>query len=141
MNKLEAKRMTAPIADDWVSSSDIATIVLMLATAFGIYLCYRLTVPFLPALAWALALAVLFTPFQRWMESKLRHSNLAAVVSVLAIGLIVIVPATFIGQRMLLQAAKGAELIETKITSGEWAPRTRSPAASGVFRAQDRAAA
>lgn len=120
MIKLETKQMTAPIADDWASPSHITTIMLMLATACGIYLCYRLTVPFLPALAWALALAVLFTPIQRWLESKLRYPNLAAVVSVLAIGSIVIVPATFVGQAMVLQAAKGAELVEAKISSGEW---------------------
>ena len=120
MNKLEAKRMAVPIADDWSSRSHIATIVLMLATGFGIYLCARLTVPFLPALAWALALAVLFAPFQRWLESRLRNPNFAAVVCVFTIGMIAIVPAAFVGQRMILQAAKGAELIETKIKSGEW---------------------
>jgi predicted PurR-regulated permease PerM len=38
----------------------------------------------------------------------------------LVIGLIVVVPATFVGQRLVLQAAKGAELIETKVNSGEW---------------------
>jgi predicted PurR-regulated permease PerM len=112
--------MAAPIADDWGSRSHVQTLVLMVATAFGIYLCYRLAAPFLPSLAWALALAVLFTPFQRWLESKLKRPSLAAVVSVLVIGLIVVVPATFVGQRLVLQAAKGAELIETKVKSGEW---------------------
>lgn len=112
--------MVAPIANDWGSRSHVQTLVLMVATAFGIYLCYRLASPFLPALAWALALAVLFTPFQRWLESKLKRPSLAAVVSVLAIGLIVVVPATFVGQRLVLQAAKGAELIETKVKSGDW---------------------
>ncbi|MBN2569399.1 MAG: AI-2E family transporter [Deltaproteobacteria bacterium] len=91
----------------------------MAATAFGIYLCYRLAAPFLPAIVWALALAVLFTPFQRWLESKLKYPSLAAVVTVFVIGLIVVVPGTFVGQRLVLQAAKGAELIETKVQSGE----------------------
>jgi predicted PurR-regulated permease PerM len=94
--------------------------VLMVATAFGIYLCYRLAVPFLPPLAWALGLAVLFAPFQRWVESKLKHPRLAAFVSVLVIGLIVVVPLTLVGQRLVMQAAQGAALIETKVTSGEW---------------------
>jgi predicted PurR-regulated permease PerM len=76
--------------------------------------------PFLPAVAWALALAVLFTPLQRCLESKLKRTTLAAVLSVLVIGLIVVVPATFVGHRLVLQAAKGAELIETNVKSGEW---------------------
>ena len=120
MDKLETKQGTASAANDWGSRSHVQTLVLMAVSALGLYLCYRMAAPFLPALAWALALAVLFSPFQRWLESKLKHPNLAAAVSVLVISLIVVVPAAFVGQRLVLQAAKGAELIETKINSGEW---------------------
>ena len=112
--------MADPIANDWGSRSHVQTLVLMVATAFGIYLCYRLAVPFLPPLAWALGLAVLFTPFQRWVESKLKHPRLAAIVSILVISVIVVVPLTFVGQRLVVEAARGANLIETKVTSGEW---------------------
>jgi predicted PurR-regulated permease PerM len=74
---------TNPVTTDWGSRSHIQTFVIMAVIGFGIYLCYRLTQPFLPALAWALGLAVIFAPFQRWLESKLRHPSLAASVSVL----------------------------------------------------------
>jgi predicted PurR-regulated permease PerM len=120
MNEPETKPIAASVANDWGSRRHVQTLVLMAATAFGVYLCYRLTAPFLPALAWALALAVLFSPFQSWLESKLKHSSIAAGVSVLMIGLIVVVPAAFVGQRLVLQAVQGAELIETKVKSGEW---------------------
>ena len=120
MNKLVTKPTAAEVANDWGSRIHVQTLVLMAATAVGIHLCYRLAVPFLSALAWALALAVLFAPFQRWVESKLKRPSMAAGVSVLVIGLIVVVPATFVGQRLFVQAAKGAELVETKVKSGEW---------------------
>ena len=120
LNKLETKQLAASAANDWGSRSHVQTLVLMAATAFGIYLCYRLATPFLSALAWALALAVLFAPFQRWLESKLKHPNLSAAVSVLVIGMTVVVPALLVGQQLVLQAAKGALLIETRIDSGEW---------------------
>jgi predicted PurR-regulated permease PerM len=97
----------------------VRPLLLVAATALGIYLCYRLALPFVPALAWALALAVLFVPLQRHLEAKLRP-NLAACVSVLLIGLIVVVPATFVGQQLVQQTAKRAETIEAKVTSGEW---------------------
>ena len=58
MNERETNPTAAPVANDWGSRSHVQTLVLMAATAVGIYLCYRLAVPFLPALAWALALAV-----------------------------------------------------------------------------------
>lgn len=120
MNSLEPRQTAELAANDWGSRSHVQTLVLMVATACGIYLCYLLTLPFLPALAWALALAVLFMPFQRWLESKLKRPGLAAFISVMVIGLIVVVPATFVGQHLVLQAAKGAELIEVEINTGDW---------------------
>jgi predicted PurR-regulated permease PerM len=79
-----------------------------------------MAVPFLPEVAWALALAVLFAPMQRRLEAGLRSPSAAALVSVLLIGLIVVIPATFVAQQLVGQAAKGAEIIETKFSSGEW---------------------
>ncbi len=116
----ENKPLVAPGGHGWISSVHVQTIVLMAATAFGIYICYRIAKPFLPALVWALALAVLFTPLQRRLEAKIKRRSLAAAVSVVVIGLIVVVPATFVGQRLALQAAGGAQLIEAKVNSGEW---------------------
>lgn len=96
------------------------TLVLVVLTAAGLWICFRLVAPFISALAWAMALAVLFTPLQRWCESKLRQPSLAAGVSVLVIALMVVVPATFVGQRLITEAAGGATLVEAKVSSGEW---------------------
>ena len=120
MRRLSAKADAAPIENNWGSQTHVQTVVLMAATAFGLYLCYLLAKPFLPAISWALALTVLFTPLQEWLESKVKHPNAATVVTVLVIGLIVVVPAVFVGQRLVLQSVKGAELIESKVNSGEW---------------------
>ncbi|MBC7368579.1 MAG: AI-2E family transporter [Undibacterium sp.] len=120
MHELNPRPVAAPIPNDWDQPSRVRTLVLLGVTAFGIYLCYRMTAPFFSAIGWALALAVVFAPFQRWLETKIKHPSLASLVSVLVIGLIVVVPATFVGQQLLVQAAKGAEFIETKVKSGEW---------------------
>ena len=120
MNEPKAKPKPAPSESDWGSRDHVRTLVLMGVTGFALYLCYRLAAPLLPALAWALALAVLFTPLQRWMESKISSPSLAALFSVLVIGLIVVVPTIFVGQQLTQQAAKGAATIEAKIKSGEW---------------------
>jgi predicted PurR-regulated permease PerM len=120
MNELETRRTAVSATNDWGSRRHVQALVLIVATGIGIYLCYRLALPFLPALVWALALAVLFTPFHRWLESKLKHPSLTAAISVLMVGLIVAVPATFVGQRLVMESAKGAEIIKTKVESGEW---------------------
>jgi predicted PurR-regulated permease PerM len=117
---MEIRKKNDSIADDWGARSRIRILVLMGVTAFGGYLCYRLAMPFLPILAWTLAFAVLFAPLQGWLESKLKSPGLAAAVTVLAVVLIVAVPATFVGQRLTLQAVKGAQLVKAKVESGDW---------------------
>ena len=114
--------------DDWISGSHVQTLVLTGLTLFGIYLCYRLAAPFVSAITWALALAVLFTPVQRWLERRVLRPGVAAMVAVLAIALMVAVPATFVAQRLLAQAAQGAELVEARVKSGEWQRSLRAQA-------------
>lgn len=104
----------------WDSPRNVQTFVLLAATVFGSYLCYLLVAPFLSSVVWALSLAVLFLPLQRWMESKLKRPGVAALVAVLVVGLMVVVPATFLAQRLLTQVTAGAQLIEKKVDSGEW---------------------
>jgi len=116
----ESNESAASSGNDWSSRNHIYMLVLLAATAIGIYLCYRLAEPFLSALAWALALAVLFIPFHRRLESKLKNPSLAASISVLVIGLIVVVPAAFVGQRLISEAVKGVDTVRTKVEAGEW---------------------
>lgn len=120
MNSGEANENSATPTSQPDTRGFMRTLVLLLATAFGIYLCYRMALPFVPALAWGLALAVLFAPLQHWLETKLKNHSLAAATALVLIGLIVVVPITFVGQQLVVQAAQGADLIQTKIAAGEW---------------------
>jgi len=120
MKLREASPQAAPVADNWVARSHVQALVLIVATAVGIYVCCQLVLPFLPALVWALALAVLFTPLHRRLESKLKHPSLAAAITVLIVGLIVAVPGIFVGQRLIMESARGAQIVQVKVESGEW---------------------
>ena len=94
---------------------------MVLAITIGaLFLCFQLAIPFLPALTWALALAVICVPSHRWIESKVKSPSLAALISVSSIGLIVVMPAIWISARLLTEAASGAVLIKEKVASGEW---------------------
>lgn len=104
----------------WHSRGRIHALLLMALTVFGVFLCYRLTVPFLPALTWAVTLAVLFVPAHRWIEERLRRPNLAATLSVVIVAVIVVVPATFVTERLVSEAAMGAEVIRERVETGGW---------------------
>jgi predicted PurR-regulated permease PerM len=94
--------------------------VLMAATVAGVYVCYRLVLPFVPAFAWALTLAVLFAPAHRWNEARLKRPNLAAGISVTMVATIVVLPGLLVAGRLVDEAARGTIAIKAAIDSGQW---------------------
>ena len=107
-------------ANAWGPPEWVRAFVLAAVTGVGMYVCYLLTVPFVSALAWALALAVLFAPVHRWIEARLKKPNVAASVSVLMVVFIVGMPATFVAGRLIEEAANGANAIRSNVESGTW---------------------
>ncbi len=97
--------------------------LLLAATALGIYLCTKLALPFVPAMTWALALAVLLEPIHCRFEIWLRHSSLAASASVLLTALTVVAPMGWITTRLIKESASGADMIARQVASGEWLAR------------------
>ena len=74
--------------EGWFSRERALALVLVALTCLAFYFCYLLAVPFMPALAWGMALAIIAHPMHRWMEQKLARPNLAAGLSVV-IGVVV----------------------------------------------------
>ncbi|XZE18866.1 AI-2E family transporter [Pirellulaceae bacterium SH449] len=105
---------------DWASPSHLHTAFFLLSTLLGTYLCYRIALPFLAPVAWAVGLSVLATPGQKWLEAKIGHPGLCSLVFTTVLGIVVVIPASLAIQQLLVQASNGAILIEEKIQSGEW---------------------
>lgn len=120
MDERETKQIAALTASDWGSPLHVRALVLIVVTGAAVYLCYRLAEPFFPALAGTLALAVLFAPLHRWIESKLGRPNLSAAISILVIAIAVVVPATFVADRLVGEATRVAETMKATVESGEW---------------------
>jgi predicted PurR-regulated permease PerM len=117
MNEEPAKP-SAPAKGDAKIAGRAGGFVLAAATIVGIVLCVLLTTPFLGALAWALSLAILFAPFHAKIEARLKYPNVGATVSILTVALIVAVPATFVVQTLVSEAATGAALVQAQVESG-----------------------
>ncbi len=98
----------------------VRAIALALIAAVGIYLCYRLAQPCIPSLVWAGALALIFTPLQRWLEARVKRRNLAAAFSVVIVGLLVVVPATWFAQRLAEQATAVPHIVQKQLAAGKW---------------------
>ena len=104
---------------DALTGGRVGTLVLAAITIAGIVVCVLLAAPFLGALTWALALAILFMPLHARIEATLKRPDLAALVSVLTLALLVVVPAAFLVERLVEEAAAGVTSIQARMSAGE----------------------
>lgn len=111
-------------------------VVLVAATALLIGLCALFARPFLGSLAWALALAIVAHPLHRWFKRRIENDNIASGVAVIIIALLIVGPALFVVQRVMLEAGAGLKTIEAGVQSGEWrAAIERNPRLAPAFTA------
>jgi predicted PurR-regulated permease PerM len=101
MGHLNENHYEVASSDGWLSRERAVTLALIVATATVFYLCYRLLLLFLPALAWALALAVIAHPLHQWIHGRIRSANLAAALSVVVVGLVIVCPVIFVTNTLL----------------------------------------
>jgi len=61
-----------------LSRPRVQAIALIAATAVSLYLCYLLVQPFIPALSWGLALAVVGYPLHKVICRRIPHATISA---------------------------------------------------------------
>jgi predicted PurR-regulated permease PerM len=106
--------------DGWLSRERALVLVLLAATALAVYACYRLAQPFLPALAWALALAVVTSPLHAWLLRRLHKPTLAAAVAVALVAVAVVGPTLLVTQQLVRQAASGINWLQSEASAESW---------------------
>lgn len=105
---------------EWTPTrTEARTLVIAGLAAIGIYICYLLALPFLPAVTWALVLSVLLLPLQRRLEARL-PTNLANALSVSLGAVIVVVPVLFVLQQLVREAANAAVFAEALLRGSGW---------------------
>jgi predicted PurR-regulated permease PerM len=105
---------------EWLTRERALVLVLMAATVLAFYVCYRLARPFLPALAWALALAVVTHPLHEWIVRRIKNANIAATLSVIIVAALIIAPAVFVTQRIVREVVANVQTVRTEIETGQW---------------------
>ena len=104
----------------WFTRERVLVVVLTVITAVVFYLCYLLAVPFVPALAWALAVAVVAHPLHEWIRRRLRRKSLAAALSVLLVALTLLAPAVFVVHQVTNDAITSVEGLKQSVAGGDW---------------------
>ncbi len=99
-------------ADGVLTRDRLKSFVLLTITIIVIVLCYRIVQPFLPALTWAMALAAIGQPLNRWISSRVSRPGIAAGISVLLVSLLLVGPLTFLSFQLVRQASIVAVQVE-----------------------------
>ena len=82
---------------EWYSRERLQSLVLGLATLLCLYLCYLIVKPFIPPVAFAVALAVATHRPYAWFKARLKRDTAAAAFAVLLTALLIVGPAVLIG--------------------------------------------
>jgi len=122
------------VSPNW-SSQKFHGLALGIALAAALYFCWLLVAPFLPAVSWAFALAMLAQPIHRWLLRKLRRENIAAAATVVLVSLTLVVPAVFLTRVLVQEATAGVDRITDQAALGHMRDTMEHSAALGpVFR-------
>jgi predicted PurR-regulated permease PerM len=81
-----------------------------------IALCILLSVPFLPAITWGVALAIMAWPMHRWIRRHIERPTLAAIFSTLAVAVLILVPGFFVVYQLAREAANAAAQTQQQST-------------------------
>lgn len=106
--------------DGWLSRERASALALVVLTSVVFFLCYRLVLPFLPAFAWAMALAVMTHPIHHHLKAWIPYPNLAALLSVVAVALLIVAPVLLVSRHLVSESGNYSSIIEEEIQSGAW---------------------
>lgn len=92
-----------------MSNGQLARAGHLAAAALGVYLCFRLALPFLAPLTWALALAIVLQPVHHRIERRFASPGAASLLTVAVSASVLGVLIVIVGQQVLREAASGAD--------------------------------
>lgn len=98
----------------------LVTITLLIATGVIVIACAALLTPFVTALTWAFAIAIIAYPVHAWLQARIQNPEVAAVLAVVLIAAGLVGPSVFIAIEIARQLGQGAEEVQKLIESGAW---------------------
>jgi predicted PurR-regulated permease PerM len=84
----------------------LSSIVLIILAGLAVVACLVIAAPFLPALTWALTLAVLAYPLHAWLQKRIPRPELAAACSVAIVAVCLLAPVLMVGHVVVQQASE-----------------------------------
>ena len=112
---------------------NLSAVVLILLAALGVLASLLIAAPLVPALTWALSMAVVASPVHQWISARIRNPEIAAGLTVAVIAFGLVAPAILVGHQVIRQLEAGFKDFEDQYRSGDLeASLKRSPQLGAV---------
>ena len=112
--------MPAKYRDQLLTRERILVIVLIAASVLVGWLCWLLVAPFVPALTWAVVLAVIAHPLHERLVARMpAWPSVAAALALVAVTVVIAVPAAWMVVTIGQEAVASADSIH-KLTDGDF---------------------
>jgi predicted PurR-regulated permease PerM len=108
------------VAQEWFPGRQLPFLGLVVVTGLALFFCYELVRPFLSALLWAVAFAVLANPFHLWLSRRLLNRTLAAGISVAVVAVVLVMPAAALSPKLAADAVSAVNSLAKSLESGQW---------------------
>jgi predicted PurR-regulated permease PerM len=123
----------------WFTRARTSALLLMAATALALYLCWKMAEPFMPAMAWALTLAILGARMHRRLCERLRRPNLSAGLVTGLLCALVVAPVVAFAPSAVNSAAEGwdrmrSESVRSRVDKAVQAQPALAPVVEWVAR-------
>ena len=106
----------APPPAGWLTRRRTSALALLAATGLVFYLCWKIAQPFVPALAWALALAIIGSRLHRWLLRRLARPGLSAGLATTVLVVFIAAPIAATAPTVATKAREGWEQMRSVST-------------------------
>lgn len=112
--------MAYPRPDNFLTRERILVIVLVAVSFLVLWLSWLMVQPFVPALTWAVVLAVIAHPLHERVLKRVRWPNLAAGLAVIGVTLVIALPAAILVHEVGNEAAASADAARKLVDGDRW---------------------
>lgn len=96
---------------------NVFLVAVWLSISVVFILFYKMIVPFVAPIAWAIVLVVSWNPIHRQLAEKVRPRGIAAAISTVTVALVILAPAAYIGTTLIREASGLYEHFQTGAAS------------------------
>jgi predicted PurR-regulated permease PerM len=106
--------------NDWLTRERLLVLVLVAATVVIAWLCWRMVKPFVPAITWALVLAVLAHPLHERIAGRLKWPSLSAALAVIVVTVAIALPAALVVRQVGVQGVASVAAVRQLVDAERW---------------------